>query len=48
MAKLLLEIHELQKSYGEQTVLQVGALRVYEGEKIALIGENGAGKSTLL
>ncbi len=48
MAKLLLELQNIRKSFGEKTVLQVDALRVYEGEKIALIGENGAGKSTLL
>ena len=48
MSKILLEAHQIQKSFGEQIVLHVKQLCIYDGEKIALIGENGAGKSTLL
>ena len=48
MAKILLEADRIEKAYGDRTVLCIDRLRIYEGEKIALIGENGAGKSTLL
>ena len=48
MPRILLEAHNIQKSFGGQTVLDVKELRIYDGERIALIGENGAGKSTLL
>ena len=48
MPRILLEAHHIQKSFGDQTVLDVDELRIYDGERIALIGENGAGKSTLL
>ena len=48
MPKLILEAQHIRKSFGEQTVLDVDALRIYDGDRIALIGENGAGKSTLL
>ena len=48
MHRILLEANHLQKAYGEQIVLDIDQLRIYEGERIALIGENGAGKSTLL
>ena len=48
MQKLLLEAHHLHLSFGDQAVLQVERLHIYDGERVALIGENGAGKSTLL
>jgi len=48
MAKLLLEANRISKSYGEQTVLNIERLHLYDGERVALVGENGAGKSTLL
>ena len=48
MARLLLEANHISKSYGEQAVLNIERLHVYDGERVALVGENGAGKSTLL
>lgn len=48
MPRILLEANHISKVYGEQTVLDVGRLHIYDGERIALVGENGAGKSTLL
>ena len=48
MAKLLLEANHITKFYGDQAVLNIERLNIYEGERVALIGENGAGKSTLL
>ncbi|MBR0463125.1 MAG: ABC-F family ATP-binding cassette domain-containing protein [Clostridia bacterium] len=48
MSRICLEARHIQKAYGGQTVLDIDQIRVYDGERIALIGENGAGKSTLL
>lgn len=48
MAKILLEAQGIQKSYGISEILNIESLRIYDGEKIGLVGENGAGKSTLL
>ena len=48
MAMLLLEANRISKSYGEQAVLNIERLHIYDGERVALVGENGAGKSTLL
>ena len=48
MPRILLEAQRIVKRYGEQTVLNIDGLRVYDGERVGLIGENGAGKSTLL
>ena len=48
MPGILLEAHGIVKRYGEQTVLDIDHLTLYDNERVALIGENGAGKSTLL
>ena len=44
----LLQVKDLNKSFGGLKVLQGVNFEVYEGEKLALIGPNGAGKSTLI
>ena len=44
----LLQVHQLKAGYGSLPVLEDIALRVRQGEVVALIGANGAGKSTLL
>ena len=44
----LLGVRDLVVKRGDQTVLQVEALDICEGEVLAVIGPNGAGKSTLL
>lgn len=46
--KTLLEIKNLSKSFGENTVLKDINLEIKEGEIVGLVGENGAGKSTLM
>ena len=47
-APALLELDRLDAWYGDSHILQDIALRVAEGEGVALLGRNGAGKSTLL
>ena len=48
MPENILSIKDLIVRYSNQTVLQVDALDIQEGEVLAVIGPNGAGKSTLL
>jgi len=44
----VLELEDVQKSFGAVRALRSGALRVQAGSIHALVGENGAGKSTLV
>jgi rhamnose transport system ATP-binding protein len=44
----LLELEDVQKSFGAVRALRSGTLRVETGSIHALVGENGAGKSTLV
>src|SRR5882724_10628219 len=44
----LLEVQDLEASYGDVRVLSAVTLSVAAGEIVALVGGNGAGKSTLL
>ena len=48
MSRIILEINHVRKSYGDRELFFIPSLRVYEGERVGLIGQNGAGKSTLL
>ncbi len=45
---MLLEINNLEKSYGTRTVVSLKRLALYRGDKLAVVGKNGAGKTTLL
>ncbi len=45
---MILDIHEIDASYGESQVLFGASLQVDEGEVVALLGPNGAGKTTTL
>ncbi len=45
---MILTLNEIEKSYGEHTVLSAISAKIEEGDRIGMIGINGAGKSTLL
>jgi ATP-binding cassette, subfamily F, member 3 len=44
---MLLQVTNLSKAYGENTILQGVFLQVQAGERIGIVGANGAGKTTL-
>jgi ATPase subunit of ABC transporter with duplicated ATPase domains len=47
-SRLVLEVEDLWKAYGENIVLMGVGLALERGQKLALLGANGAGKTTLL
>lgn len=46
--KPILELRNINKSFGPIDVLHDISLRIREGEVLCLLGDNGAGKSTLI
>lgn len=46
--EILIEVKDLCKSYGENTVLEKLSTNIYKGEVIAIVGPSGCGKSTFL
>lgn len=44
----MIDIKDLQKSYGATIVLDIPQLHIAQGEVIGLVGNNGAGKTTLI
>ncbi len=46
--RIVLELHEVRKSYGDLRVFDRIELVLERGQKVALVGPNGAGKSTLM
>jgi ATP-binding cassette subfamily F protein uup len=46
--KLVAELENVSKTYGERKIIDGFSCRIQRGDKIGLLGPNGAGKSTLL
>jgi ATP-binding cassette subfamily F protein 3 len=46
--RIVLELKQARKTYGDKVVLKSVDLHVERGDRIALVGHNGAGKSTLM
>lgn len=46
--KLVAELENVSKRFGERTVLRNVSARIMRGDRVGLIGPNGAGKSTLI
>src|SRR6185503_20695280 len=46
--KLVAELVDVAKSFGERTIVRNLSLRLQRGDRLGLIGANGAGKSTLI
>ncbi len=47
-SKVIIQGYNLNKSFGDQVILQEAEFQIVNGAKVALIGPNGCGKSTLL
>lgn len=45
---LKINMKNIKKYYGTRLVLDIEELKIYEGDKIGVVGVNGAGKTTLL
>ncbi|MEJ0034613.1 MAG: ATP-binding cassette domain-containing protein [Gammaproteobacteria bacterium] len=46
--KLVAELENVSKRFGERTILRNVSTRIMRGDRVGLIGANGAGKSTLI
>lgn len=44
----VIEIHHLQKGFGEMPVLKDVSLNLYKGENLVVLGKSGSGKSVLI
>jgi phospholipid/cholesterol/gamma-HCH transport system ATP-binding protein len=46
--KLVIEINNLRKGFGEQEVLKNVSLQLFNGENLVVLGKSGSGKSVLI
>ena len=46
--KIVAELENISKTYGEKVIIQDFSATILRGDKVGLIGANGAGKTTLL
>jgi ABC-2 type transport system ATP-binding protein len=42
----MITVHDITKTYGTQTVLNIPSLQIPKGQSFGLVGNNGAGKTT--
>ena len=42
----MISVHDITKTYGTQTVLNISQLEIPKGQSFGLVGNNGAGKTT--
>lgn len=45
--KIIFQLNDIEKKFGEKIILKDLNLDVYKGDKIAFVGQNGCGKTTL-
>lgn len=48
MERIRLELEDIEVSFLDKKIFKISKLRVYEFDRIGIVGANGAGKSTLL
>ena len=46
--KLVADVEDIRKSYGDTVILEKFSTRILRGDKVGIIGPNGAGKTTLV
>jgi ATP-binding cassette subfamily F protein uup len=46
--KIVAELTEVDKAFGEKTIVRNFSATMLRGDKVGLLGPNGAGKTTLL
>jgi phospholipid/cholesterol/gamma-HCH transport system ATP-binding protein len=47
-SKMVVEINNLRKSFGEQEVLKNVSFKLFKGENLVILGKSGSGKSVLI
>ena len=47
MVKIIFQLNDIQKKFGDKIIFNDLNLDVYKGDKIAFVGQNGCGKTTL-
>ena len=45
---MVLELNNISKYYGDKKIFEIENMKIYENEKIGIVGQNGSGKTTLL
>lgn len=45
---LILEGKNIEKYYGDRKILDIKNMKIYEGDRIGVVGVNGSGKTTLM